>query len=97
MGSTTAVGVASPYLAPSPRACPPRVLSTISLPSRPFLLSPLLYAGARCGRRWLGQVRLSLGFNIGENTGFYLIAIYVLYYCAPRGNGGSTVESARGW
>lgn len=22
----------------------------------------------------MGQVRLSLGFNIGENTGFYLIA-----------------------
>lgn len=25
----------------------------------------------------MGQVRLSLGFNIGENTGFYLIARYV--------------------
>lgn len=49
----------------------------------PFLLSPLLYARARCGRRRLGQVRLSLGFNIGENTGFYLI----VRYPALRGKG----------
>lgn len=68
---------------------PPRVPTSapctpfVALPSPcalPFLHSPLLYARARCGRwRRLGQVRLSLGFNIGENTSFYLIARYVLW------------------
>lgn len=43
-----------------------------------YTLPYALYARPRCGRRRLGQVRLSLGFNIGENTGFYLIARYVL-------------------
>lgn len=52
--------------------------------------SPLayaLYARPRCGRRRLGQVRLSLGFNIGENTGFYLIARYVSLCPFPRAAG----------
>lgn len=80
MGSTTAVRVASPYLVPSPRACPslhpaPLRFPPVPLPF-PFCSPLLLYARARCGRRRLGQVRLSLGFNIGENTGFYLIVRY---------------------
>lgn len=89
MGSTTAVGVASPYLPPCtptpplpPPPPPPRGRSSSSANPSLFHLvhSPLayaLYARPRCGRRRLGQVRLSLGFNIGENTGFYLIARYV--------------------
>ena len=94
MGSTTAVGVASPYLPPCtptppplplpppPPPPPPRGRSSSSTNPSLFHLvhSPLayaLYARPRCGRRRLGQVRFSLGFNIGENTGFYLIARYV--------------------
>lgn len=78
---------ALPPRVPIPAPCTPPFLSgPLTLP---FLLSPSLYARARCGRRWLGQVRLSLGFNIGENTGFYLIARYP----ALRGKG--VIES--GW
>lgn len=63
-----------PPRVPIPAPCtPPFPSCPLTLP---FLLSPLLYARARCGRRRLGQVRLSLGFNIGENTGFYLIVRY---------------------
>lgn len=32
-------------------------------------------ANSRCRGRRLRQVRLSLGFNIGENAGFYLIVV----------------------
>lgn len=61
-----------------PRTPTPLLAASVPLPPAP-LLSPstlpyALYAKPRCGRRRLGQVRLSLGFNIGENTGFYLIA-----------------------
>lgn len=64
---------------PIPAPCtPPFPSCPLTLP---FLLSPLLYARVRCGRRRLGQVRLSLGFNIEENMGFYLI----VHYFALRG------------
>lgn len=78
---------------PLPGALP----SVLSPLTRPFLLSPLLYARARCGRRRLGQVRLSLGFNIGENTGFYLIARYVLYRAALGKGVPEVVERGCGW
>lgn len=81
MGSTTAVGVASPYLppcTPPPPSSSGRSSSCKPLSSTFYTLPYALYARPRCGRRRLGQVRLSLGFNIGENTGFYLIVRYVL-------------------
>jgi len=50
----------------------------------------------------LGQVRLSLGFNIGENTGFYLIARYlalrgkrVVWGWLKAGKGGEGKERER--
>jgi len=61
---------------PSPRACPsPRPAPPLPLPF-PFC-SPLRSTPGHVavGGR-LRQVRLSLRFNIGENTGFYLIARY---------------------
>jgi len=67
-------GVFPPRVPISASCTPPFPSCPLTLP---FLLSPLLHARARCGRRRLGQVRLSLGFNIGENTGFYLIARYL--------------------
>lgn len=89
-------GALHPPRVPTPAPCTPFV-ALLSPCALPFLHSPLLYARARCGRRRrLGQVRLSLGFNIGENTGFYLIARYVL--CPVlRGEIGfrGVVESAR--
>lgn len=72
-----------PRAYPSLRPAPPPFPSCPLIYTLPFLFSPLLYARARCGRRRLAQVRLSLGFNIGENTGFYLIARYLVL----RGNG----------
>lgn len=61
-----------PARVPIPASCIPPPLPLTLL----FLLSPFLYTRARCGRRRLRQVRLSLRFNIGENTVFYLIARY---------------------
>lgn len=79
-GQRPQLGWLPPTWVPFPRAYPslrPAPLRFLSCSlTLPFLLSPLLYARARCGRRRLGQVRLSLGFNIGENTSFYLIARY---------------------
>jgi len=77
---------------PLPGALPARVPTPHSPPSLYPSLSALPFApcGARCGRRWLWQVRLSLGFNIGENTGFYLIARErspLLRFVGQRGGG----------
>lgn len=76
------------WLPPTRRSLPARIHPCalhpfVTLPPCPSL-SALPFT-LRCGRRRLGQVRLSLGFNIGENTGFYLIARYVLYPVDGKG------------
>ena len=79
-GQRPQLGWLPPYLPPCTPTTPPSssgpFLFLQPLSSTFYTLPYALYARPRCGRRRLGQVRLSLGFNIGENTGFYLIARY---------------------